>query len=102
MALFKKKTYRSKKYLAWIRGEDNVCEMCGATGWEDNPLVAHHAISIPGLQLGMMGGKASDTFCLPLHALCHVEFHSHFDKYKWEQQIWLLRTLERFAQKNLE
>ena len=101
MPFFKKRTYRSKKYLEWIRSEDNVCAMCDIGGYENNPLVAHHAISIPGLQLGMMGGKSSDTFCIPLHASCHVEFHLHFDKYKWEQPIWLMKTLERFARKSL-
>ena len=102
MNLQKQKRFKSRKYLEWIRSDENVCQMCGGSGYEVNPLVAHHAISVPGLQLGMMGGKASDTFAIPLHASCHVEFHLHFDKYKLDQPIWLMKTLEKFARKKLD
>ena len=94
----KGKRYRNKKYLDWIRSDENVCQMCGQEGYESNQLVAHHAISIPGLRLGGTGTKASDTLAIPLHAICHADFHQHFYNYKEDQPIWLMRQLEKSLQ----
>jgi len=87
--------YRNKKYLAWVAQNDHECVMCGEKGWGDNEIIAHHAISIPGLALGGMGTKASDTLAMPMHVTCHAEFHAHFHKYKEVQHIWLMRFHEK-------
>jgi len=88
----KQKTWKSSAYKKFLQGLD--CAMCGHAGWDDNQIVVHHAIAIPGLNLGKMGGKANDSFGIPLHVTCHNEFHAHFEKYKEEQPLWLMKTLE--------
>ena len=72
--------------------------MCGHKGWDDNQLIVHHAISVPGMNFGKMGGKASDSAGIPLHVLCHNDFHSAFPKHKEEQILWLTRILMRAVQ----
>ena len=58
------KTYRDKKYLAFVRELD--CCACGAHGPSD----PHHAISGGGVGL-----KPSDAVTIPLCRMCHSEFH---------------------------
>jgi len=69
--------------------------MCGEKGWDDNQIIAHHCISIRGLNLGGMGMKAPDTLAVPMHVICHTEFHNKFHLYKEDQPLWLMRYLER-------
>lgn len=57
-------TYRSKKYLSFIR--EKPCLICG-----DPNTVPHHE----GLGLNMMGGKSPDSHAVPLCALCHRRYH---------------------------
>ena len=73
--------------------------MCGHEGWADNQIVVHHAIGIPGLDLGKVAGKTHDSFGMPMHVLCHIEFHNHFDKYIQDQPLWLMRHLEAVIRK---
>ncbi|HAS36252.1 MAG TPA: hypothetical protein DCS15_07175 [Flavobacteriales bacterium] len=88
--------YRNKKYLNWISQNEHTCVICGEQGWDDNQIIAHHCISIPGLNLGGMGTKASDTFAIPMHVICHSDFHTHFDAQKKEEQpIWLMTFQEK-------
>jgi len=89
----KEKTWKSKDYRAYLQNLD--CAMCGHEGWDSNQIIVHHAIAVPGLNLGKMGGKASDSYGIPLHVLCHNEFHAHFEKYKEEQPLWLMKTMEQ-------
>ena len=86
-------TWRSKKYKRWVETQD--CMLCGHPGWDDNQIITHHAIGIPGLDLGKMGGKANDSFGIPLHVTCHRQFHDQFGKYKEDQIIWLIKTMEK-------
>jgi hypothetical protein len=87
--------YKNKKYLAWLAQNEHECVMCGHEGWDDNQIIPHHAISIPGLALGGTGMKASDTLAMPMHVKCHIEFHAEFHKHKEEQPIWLMKSQER-------
>jgi 5-methylcytosine-specific restriction endonuclease McrA len=86
---------KNKNYIKYLSNNDHQCVMCGATGWDDNQIIAHHAISIPGLQLGGMGTKASDTLAMPMHVICHHKFHTEFHHFKEEQPIWLIKWLEK-------
>lgn len=85
--------YQNKKYLEWVRTQD--CVMCGHEGWDGNQIIAHHAISIPGLQIGAVGSKASDALVMPMHVLCHRKFHDQFHEYKQDQPIWLMKFLQK-------
>jgi hypothetical protein len=94
----KPSTWKSKVYKEWLISDEQVCSMCGHEGWADNQLIVHHGISVPGMNFGKMGGKASDSAGMPLHVLCHNNFHSEFPKHKEEQTIWLLKTLMKAVQ----
>jgi len=60
----KPKTYRSNKYLSFIR--QHPCLMCG------NPLtIAHHE----GLGLNAIGAKPPDSHAVPLCDACHKIYH---------------------------
>jgi len=66
--MLKEKTFRSPKYLRWVR--ELPCCHCG-TYYE---VQAHHAI---GVSLGgTMGGKQSDITVLPLCASHHQLLHA--------------------------
>lgn len=66
MDLKKRKPWRSRKYLAWIRKQP-CCNGCG-------PAVAHHIIGT-GFLSGV-GMKAGDNYAMPLCQECHSEMHS--------------------------
>ncbi len=84
--------YQNKKYLDWVRTQP--CVICGHEGHDGNQVIAHHAISIPGLQIGGVGTKAHDTLAMPMHVLCHRRFHDHFPDFKQDQPIWLMKFLQ--------
>lgn len=86
MSNFKQKTFRSRKYLDWVK--TLPCRNCGAV-FEIDP---HHLTS-----LGLMGGagtKAPDTMVMPLCRTCHTDMHDKGDyrQYQWE---WIARTLNQ-------
>ena len=63
----KPQTYRSKKYLDFIRS--HPCYVCGR---QDETVVAHHeAFGNKGV-----GMKAPDTYTIPLCVECHSERHT--------------------------
>lgn len=71
-------TYRSKKYLAYIRTKK--CLICG------NPeTVPHHE----GLGLNMMGGKSPDSHCLPLCFKHHARRHSYGASIFWDSHPYI-------------
>jgi len=94
--LEKRKTWRNKAYLRWITEEHQKCVICGHQGWDDNQLIAHHAIGM-GLG-GMTGGKASDSLAMPMHVRCHNRFHQTPHEFKEEQWRWLITTLDQAIQ----
>jgi hypothetical protein len=82
--MLKKKTYRNRAYLDWVKTLD--CCNCGAPA--DDP---HHII---GQGEGGMGTKASDLLVMPLCRGCHTHIHSCHEL--WEMQWkWVAKTLER-------
>jgi len=99
-AFQKKKRWVSPAYLDWIRSAEQCCVLCGQGGWDGDPLVAHHAISV-GLG-GAMGSKADDSLAMPMHGKCHQEFHTHFPRFKEAQILWLIRTLNKSVQTFVE
>ena len=84
--------YENKKYLEWVRTQP--CVICGHEAWDGNDMIAHHAISIAGLQIGGIGTKASDALSMPMHVLCHRKFHDQFHLHKEDQAIWLMKFLQ--------
>lgn len=65
-------TYRSKKYLAYIRTKK--CLVCGSP-----ETVPHHE----GLGLNMMGGKSPDSHAVPLCSKHHAGYHNIGPKF-WD------------------
>ena len=84
MMIEKVKTWKSRRYLAWVR--ERPCVHCRKVGQSE----PHHIIGLTG---GHMGGKTGDEFAVPLCRHCHDEIHQgHIDT---EAQVtWLARTLE--------
>ena len=83
----KPKTFRSKKYLAFIRSKP--CCVCAA----HPPSQAHHE-SITGRGMGI---KCSDIETVPLCATCHGECHSKF--IYWDDEIpqnYMLRYINEW------
>lgn len=66
MAMLKRKQYRSKTYLAYVRTHD--CCSCSATG----PSEAHHFMR----GSGGLGMKVDDTYTVPLCRRCHACWHT--------------------------
>jgi len=89
--MIKQKTFRSRKYLAWVRSLD--CCRCQAPA--DH---AHHLIGVGNM--GGMGTKAPDDACMPVCAGCHREIHETPDlwPHQWE---WLSRTLLKARQEGV-
>lgn len=83
--MLKKKTFRSRKYLDWVKKQP--CVMCGAPA--DDP---HHLIGV-----GHMGGggmTAPDSMAMPACRLHHDEIHRTPEL--WSQQWeWVARTLNK-------
>lgn len=65
----KRKPYRSKKYLRHVASQP-----CLLTGHEGPEVVAHH---LTRAEPGIMGGKVSDEWCVPLHSIKHRQLHDH-------------------------
>jgi hypothetical protein len=86
MMLHKHKTWRSKKYLAWVRTLP-----CAMTGRQPAGQV-HHLIGIG--HMGGMGTKAPDWAVMPLTAEAHAEMHRDINL--WSDQFeYICRTLGR-------
>jgi len=87
--MIKQKTYRSKKYLAWLREQPSVIS--------GQPGEVHHII---GEGMGGMGTKASDLLAFSLTRIEHTALHH--DSRQWEarhgpQWKHVALTLERAA-----
>ena len=84
----KQKTWRSDKYLKFVREQD--CVNCGIPA-NVNGMDAHH---ITGGNLGKgMGSKISDSHVLPLCRSCHNQVHSN--KNLVDQQRYALLMIEK-------
>jgi len=83
------KPFRSAKYLSWIRKQP-----CSYTGKTEN-ITAHHPISCN--LGGVMGGKVSDLFCIPLDAEFHTLGHASKDGFEAyiDQKKLALETIEK-------
>jgi len=76
MQVPKPKTFRSDKYLVFIR--EHPCLVCG------NPrTVAHHE----GLGKNIMGGKPPDSHAVPLCSACHSEYHNGGPAGFWARDV---------------
>ena len=91
MDLTKKKPFRSREYLAWVR--TLPCSVC-----ESPETVAHHII---GIGQGCMGSKASDLYTMPLCHQHHHELH-HDGKYIDMQWAFVAKTLATAAEADYE
>ena len=68
----KQTTWRSEKYLKFVREQD--CVNCGKPANIDG-MDAHH---ITGANLGKgIGTKIADIFCVPACRKCHTQIHSN-------------------------
>ena len=86
--LQKQKTWRSEKYLKFVREQD--CVNCGKPANIDG-MDAHH---VTGMNLGKgMGSKISDSHTLPLCRVCHNQVHSN--KNLVDQQRHALLMIEK-------
>ena len=80
----KHKTWRSKKYLAWVKTQP--CVITGEPAHDP-----HHGI---GLKLGGMGTKAPDWATMPVTRISHTEIHNTPEM--WNQQWeWIHKTLKK-------
>lgn len=76
-------TWRSKKYIAWVK--EQPCVSCGAPA--DDP---HHLTGLGGM--GGMGTTAPDWTAMPMCRPCHTDIHNTPKMWpmQWE---WISRTL---------
>jgi len=72
MSFFKKKTYRSKKYLAFI--DSKPCLICGRAS-------THHHVRLYGG--GGVGMKPPDNYCVPICVKCHTQLHAMPERDFW-------------------
>lgn len=87
----KPKTYRSEKYLSFIR--QHPCLICG------NPeTVPHHE----SLGMGMMGGKCPDSHCVPLCTLHHRRYHDTGPKFwmGYDVKMEIIKLLTEYLRDN--
>lgn len=83
MNIQKIKSWRSKKYLKWVKTLD--CAICGIESSSE----PHHGISIG---MGGMGTKAPDSAVMPLCRVCHTQVHA--EPHLWPSQWqWITETL---------
>ncbi len=90
----KNKTYRSAKYLKFIRSKP--CLVCGSKS------VPHHESE--GFYNSGMGMKPPDTQCLPLCIEHHAERHripaqEFYDNYNIDFKVKMVNLLTEFIQK---
>lgn len=80
----KQKTFRSRKYLNWVKQQP--CVMCGAPA--DDP---HHITGVGGMS--GMGMTAPDSMVMPVCRMHHDEIHRTPELWgrQWE---WISRTLD--------
>lgn len=81
--MIKQKSYRSKKYLKWVK--TLPCANCQSPADD-----AHHLIGVG--HMGGMGTKAPDNTAIPLCRGCHTMIH-HTPTLWGMQWEWLARTL---------
>ena len=86
----KPKTYRSKKYLAFIRTKP--CIKCGNT-----ETVAHHE----PLHSGGKGIKGPDCFTVPLCVKCHDQRHREGSYYFWDDESWVMLKMLQYIHEYL-
>ena len=85
--LQKQKTWRSEKYLKFVREQD--CVNCGIPA-NVGGMDAHH---ITGGNLGKgMASKIADIFCVPCCRKCHTQIHGN--KNMFDQQRSALLMIE--------
>lgn len=91
MELFKTNTFRSKKYLDFVRGVE--CCVCGR---KDETVIAHH------VDTGGMSLKCSDALTIPLchthHAEAHSGKHTFFLSYGTTKEECLARTMQAYIE----
>ena len=87
----KQKPFRSSAYLSWVRGLP--CYVSGRT--ED--IQAHH---VRGLG-GVMGGKVSDIFTIPLNSEVHALLHSNPEDVHIDELKACLETIEVAVKRNV-
>ena len=75
-SLKKTKTWRSEKYLSFVRSRP-----CVITGSDLN-VVAHHVRCLGG---GGMGLKPPDYYCIPITAEEHSKLHATGERSYWER-----------------
>ena len=88
---FKTKTFRSKKYLAFVRGLPCSILDCG------NPAVAHHVYT------GGVSMKCSDAETIPLCIGHHDEVHligkeTFYQAHNTTIEECLVQTMQRFIE----
>ena len=88
-----KKTYRSKKYLAFVRTLPCTVPIAMCQG----PVAAHHT------ETGGVGMKGPDLSCVPLCALHHQEIHSQGritfqEKHSLDIQLSNLKVLRQYIE----
>jgi len=89
MSLQKIQRFSSIKYLNWVKQQP--CVVCGDVGRSDDQIVPHHVKGIGNFSGA--GLKAGDHVAMPMHAICHAEWHTHPDY--MAQWAWLARTASR-------
>ena len=72
MNLQKHPKWENEKYLKWVCTQ--LCVVCGGPGYEDNQIVPHHIKGIG--HLSGIGLKAGDHWAMPMHVLCHNDWHN--------------------------
>ena len=89
----KRHTFRSEKYLQFIR--EHKCLVCA------NPeTVPHHE----GLGKNVQGSKPPDSHAVPLCVPCHDRRHSHgVDTFwgGWDVKMHILELLEEFIREKI-
>lgn len=91
------KTYRSKKYLAFIREKSSLVS---GSDWD---IVAHHVRCLGG---GGMGLKPPDCLCVPLTASEHRLLHDMGERTFWlknkiDLEKEIIRLQSEFLKTNL-
>lgn len=82
------KTFRSERYLQWVRKQP--CAICGIRAGQ-----AHHE----PLGENFVGGKPPDTHALPMCAECHELRHQHGVQWASKQRdlkIEIIRMITRY------
>ena len=90
MEVPKPKRYSNPRYLDYVRGLP--CASCGRIGPSD----PHHISWVEGTRAG---GKADDSYVLPLCRLCHQLEHEQYGMEKLEIATAMLRALKGYLER---